>query len=142
VPRREYDLAGALLAAAIEAAEATGTDVRTELQAVARDHGRSIGARVQELAGPRPSKAKQREALVAVLAEHGFEPRLVDRDVVLASCPFHSLSQRFTDLVCGMNLHLLEGVRSAASLGDDELQPCLEPEPGQCCVRLRSRQPT
>jgi predicted ArsR family transcriptional regulator len=56
--------------------------------------------------------------------------------VVLANCPFHALAQQFTDLVCGMNLRLLEGVRSALPLDDIELQPRLEPEPGQCCVKF------
>lgn len=136
LPPREYDLAALLLAAAVDAAESSGKSVRKELERAARAFGTDMGERALERAGSRPSKAKQREALFEVLREHGFEPRNVGGDIVLANCPFHALSQQFTDLVCGMNLHLLEGVRSVLNVGDHELQPRLEPEPGQCCVKF------
>ena len=138
LPQREYDLAGALLAGAIAAADSSGRPVRAELERSSYAFGRTMGERAKERAGPRPSRAKQRDALLEVLREHGFEPRVVGRDVVLANCPFHALSQQFTELVCGMNLHLLEGVRSVLDVGDTELQPRLEPEPGQCCVKFCS----
>jgi predicted ArsR family transcriptional regulator len=136
LPRREYDLAGLLLAAAIDASEQSGRSVRTELEQSSFEFGRTLGEQAKARAGGRASKAKQREALLAVLRDHGFEPRQVKRDIVLANCPFHALAQQFTDLVCGMNLHLLEGVRSVLDVGDRELQPRLEPEPGQCCVKF------
>jgi predicted ArsR family transcriptional regulator len=136
LPRREYDLAGALLASAIDAAETSGRTVRKELERSSFEFGRTMGEEAQARAGRRASKAKRRDALLDVLRGHGFEPRRVGRDIVLANCPFHSLSQQFTDLVCGMNLHLMEGVRSAIDVGEDELQPRLEPEPGQCCVKF------
>ena len=136
LPPREYDLAALLLAAAVDAAESSGKSVRKELERAARAFGTDMGERALERAGSRPSKAKKREALFEVLREHGFEPRNVGGDIVLANCPFHALSQQFTDLVCGMNLHLLEGVRSVLNVGDHELQPRLEPEPGQCCVKF------
>jgi predicted ArsR family transcriptional regulator len=63
---------------------------------------------------------------------------MVDGDIVLGNCPFHALAQQFTELVCGMNLHLLQGVRSVVGVGEHELQPRLEPEPGQCCVKFCS----
>ena len=138
LPQREYDLAGALLAGAIDAADSSGRPVRAELERSSYAFGRTMGERAKERAGARPSRAKQRDALLEVLREHGFEPRVVGRDVVLANCPFHALSQQFTELVCGMNLHLLEGVRSVLDVGATELQPRLEPEPGQCCVKFCS----
>jgi predicted ArsR family transcriptional regulator len=136
LPPREYDLAGLLLAGAIDAAESSGNTVRDELETRAYAFGRTMGERAMARAGSRASKAKQREALLEVLREHGFEPRGVNGDVVLANCPFHALAQKFTELVCGMNLHLLEGVRSVLAVGDRDLQPRLEPEPGQCCVKF------
>lgn len=136
IPQREYDLAGALLAGAIDAAEGSGRTVRAELEQSAFDFGRGIGEQARARAGNRPSRAKQREALLEVLREHGFEPRQVGREIVLANCPFHTLSRQFTNLVCGMNLHLLEGVRSALDVGERELRPRLDPEPGQCCVKF------
>jgi predicted ArsR family transcriptional regulator len=139
LPPREYDVAGTLLAGAIEAAEASGRSVRDELQRSAAAFGRAIGEKANRAAGPRSSKVKRRAALLQVLREHGFEPRTVGNDVVLANCPFHALAQQYTDLVCGMNLHLLEGVRSALDVGADDLEPRLEPEPGQCCVKFCGR---
>ncbi len=138
LPPREYDLAGRLLAEAIAASEVSGRAVRDELERVAHAFGVEHGTEAMARAGARPSKAKRRGALLEVLRDHGFEPRSVGGDVVLANCPFHALSRRFTELVCGMNLHLLQGARSAVDLGERSLLPRLEPEPGQCCVKLCS----
>jgi len=134
LPKREYDLAGLLLATAIDASEASGRTVRVELERAASAFGKSLGEQVLSRAGARASKARQREALIEILREHGFEPRITGRDVVLSNCPFHVLSRQFTDLVCGMNLHLLEGVRSVLTLGEHDLRPRLEPAPDRCCV--------
>lgn len=136
LPRRQYDLAGALLAEAIDASEANGRPVRNELEKAAVAFGRRLGDDARQRAGTRAAKARKREALIEVLREHGFEPRRVGKEIVLANCPFHALSQQFTELVCGMNLHLLEGARSALDLPSGELEPRLQPEPGQCCVRF------
>ncbi len=59
--------------------------------------------------------------------------------MVLANCPFHALAQQSTDLVCGMNLHVMEGARSVLDLPVGELVPQLDPEPGRCCVTFGSR---
>lgn len=136
LPPREYDLAALLLAEAIEAASRSGRSARTELERSAYEFGRTLGEQARARAGRRASRARQREALFAVLREHGFEPREEGRDIVLSNCPFHALAQKHTELVCGMNLHLLKGVRSVLDVGDRELQPRLEPEPGRCCVKF------
>jgi predicted ArsR family transcriptional regulator len=139
LPPREYDLAGLLLAGAIAAAEASGRGVRDELERASFAFGRSLGEQAVDRADTRRARGAQRDALLTVLREHGFEPRAVGDDVVLANCPFHALAERFTDLVCGMNLRLLEGVRSVLHLQGEELEPRLEPEPGQCCVKFCGR---
>ena len=54
-------------------------------------------------------------------------------------CPFHALAQKHTDLVCDMNLCLLEGLLTG--LGASHLQAHLKPEPGHCCVRLELAKP-
>ena len=139
LPPREYDVAAALLAQAIEATDHDGGDVRAALERVSFEYGRRMGADVEARAGgPRASNTRRRAALLDVLRAHGFEPRVVERQIVLGNCPFHDLAQQFTDLVCGMNLHVMEGVRSALHAREDRLQPRLEPEPGRCCVRFGS----
>jgi hypothetical protein len=47
-----------------------------------------------------------------------------------------TLAQEFAELVCGMNLHLMEGIRDGLGPDDRTLRPRLEPEPGQCCVKF------
>lgn len=136
VPPREYDLAAHLLTAAVDDASKEGGDVKKALQRIAFDFGRQLGEDAEARSRPRPSAAKRRDAVLEVLREHGFEPRTRDAEIVLGNCPFHSLAQQFTDLVCGMNLHLMRGLRSGVGLKEGAFQPRLDPEPGMCCVLL------
>lgn len=133
LPPREYDLAARLLAEAIVASEASGRFVREELEVASHDFGRGVGTQALRIAGARSSKAKRREALMGTLRDHGFEPRVTGQDIVLSNCPFHLLAQEHTELVCGMNLHLMAGLRAGL---DVALQPRLEPTVGQCCVKF------
>lgn len=137
LPHREYGLAGLLLADAIETAETSGRTVTDELERSSYGFGRRSGALAKERAHSRNRTCSERATFLSMLREHGFEPRDVGTDVVLVNCPFHGLAQDHADLVCGMNLHLLRGMRSAVDIADAELQPRLEPEPGHCCVRFR-----
>ena len=124
LPERRYDLAGELLASAVAEAEQSG-------ERPARVLDRQAFRRGQELAAGAGSGA---EAVLGVLEEHGFEPRTSDDGIALANCPFHTLAQRHTELVCGMNLRLVEGV--LAGVPDAGLTASLHPERGMCCVRL------
>lgn len=54
--------------------------------------------------------------------------------MTLINCPFHSLANEYTDLVCGMNLDLIGGLLS--SLDKAGLEAKLDQGPGRCCVRL------
>jgi predicted ArsR family transcriptional regulator len=122
LPERHYELAGELLAQALEESEATGEPIRTVLHRKAHELGRQVSAQA-------------RSGLCALLEENGFEPRSEGGAVVLGNCPFHALAREHPETVCGMNLHLLRGI--LAGLREDGLQACLEPGPGHCCVRLR-----
>ena len=136
LPQRQYDLAAHLLAAAVDEAADKPANIRKVLHRAAFEFGRQLGEEAESRAGSRPSAAKRREAALQVLADNGFEPRVVGRDVLLANCPFHSLARRFTNLVCGMNLRLMEGFRSSIQLADTTFQPRLQPEDDFCCVRF------
>ncbi|NUT92005.1 MAG: transcriptional regulator, partial [Saccharothrix sp.] len=70
---------------------------------------------------------------VSALEDLGFEPRAEDDAVVLGNCPFHALAQRHTELVCGANLCLLEGLLDGLAA---PFTARLAPSPGHCCVRL------
>lgn len=127
LPERQYELAGRLLAAAVQEADRTGEPVRVLLEHRAHDFGRQIGEDARE------DQATPDE-LLGALEAYGFEPRTADRDVVLANCPFHSLAQEHTELVCGMNLCLLTGLLEG--LATTQYSARLDPSPNLCCVRL------
>jgi predicted ArsR family transcriptional regulator len=125
LPERHYDLAGDLLAAAVVEAERSGEPPAAVLERQALRRGRELAA---------ADAGGGRDAALRVLEEQGFEPRVEGGEIALVNCPFHVLAQQHTDLVCGMNLRLLEGVLDA--LPDAGLTAFLRPEPGRCCVRL------
>lgn len=127
LPERRYDLAGELLAAAVDEADRTGERPGEVLDRRARLRGEELG-RAAASTGSGPA------AVLGVLEEHGFEPRADGDAVVLVNCPFHALAACHQELVCGMNLRLLDGVLSG--VGSAGLAARLEPWEGHCCVRL------
>jgi predicted ArsR family transcriptional regulator len=129
LPPREYELAARLLARAMES---TG-DPRAALPDVAYDAGRGIGQQARAAAGGRSREAGI-SGVTAELTAHGFEPYRDGQRVYLRNCPFHALSRDHTQLVCGMNLALMEGLVEAASVS--RLRARLDPAPGRCCVAL------
>jgi predicted ArsR family transcriptional regulator len=129
LPERRYDLAGDLLAAAIDRSQREGTPVGEALRSVARAAGLRIATESES------SDVGDEEALISeLLAAHGYEPRLAEHDVCLANCPFDRLAAEHTDLVCGMNLALVEGVLEGVDA--DPSRARLDPEPGLCCVKI------
>ncbi|MEV8595983.1 helix-turn-helix domain-containing protein [Streptomyces sp. NPDC052012] len=122
LPDRRYELAGRLLARAVEESAATGEPVRDVLHRRAHECGARLAA------------DGDRMELVPLLERYGFEPRRDGEAVVLGNCPFHALARAHTETVCGMNQHLLRGVLDG--LGDTGFEARLAPEPGRCCVRL------
>jgi predicted ArsR family transcriptional regulator len=124
LPPRRYDLVGEVLAAALDDADSSGRPARE----AAAQKAAEIGRRVARAAGT--------PDVLAVLESHGFEPRVDDGVVRLGNCPFHRLAQRYTDLVCGINLHLVGGLLD--ELPDAGYTARLRPTPASCCVVLES----
>ncbi|MFG1648108.1 helix-turn-helix transcriptional regulator [Amycolatopsis sp. NPDC049252] len=122
LPDRDYELAGHLLATAVEEAGESGGSPREILALRARELGRERGAAASDV--------------VTVLEAHGFEPRAGDSAVDLGNCPFHRLARAHPGLVCEMSLALVEGMLAGA--GPEGLTARLDPRPGLCCVRLTS----
>lgn len=131
LPPRQYDLAAQLLAEAVE--EAGTGPVRATVDQVSRRFGRRMGEDVRNQA-TRPTRERRVSALVDALEDQGYEPRREGSAVRLGNCPFHALTEQHTDLVCGMNLALLEGV--VEGLGDPALEAVPSPRPGECCVAV------
>ncbi|MDQ6641894.1 MAG: transcriptional regulator [Actinomycetota bacterium] len=129
LPERRYDLAGQILATAVDLSIRDGLPVDAVVRDVAVESGRDLGARS-------PRDKAERERTADVLSAQGYEPRLSQDEMVLANCPFDALAREHTALVCDLNQGFVEGVLDG--LGCANLQACLDPEPGLCCVRVRS----
>jgi predicted ArsR family transcriptional regulator len=134
VPERRYDLAAAILARALEDAKAESIPVDEALRAAARDYGRIIAS---GLGAGVASGDDEFERVAAVLAAHGYEPARHAGVITLENCPFHALAEQHRDLVCGMNLDVVEGVLEGTAA--THLQAHLDPAPGRCCVTVCSR---
>jgi predicted ArsR family transcriptional regulator len=126
LPGREYALAGELMATAIDDSASTGKPVVEALDEAARTRGAEIGARAS-------GEGSRFEAATEVLSGLGYEPRVENGTVVMANCPFHSLTTHHAKLVCEMNQALLEGVCERVG----GLEASLEPHDERCCVVLR-----
>ena len=134
LPERHYELAGQLLARAITDAERDGVGVGAALRHAARDVGRALGRQAHQRVRGRPSQSSLLAATKDVLSDCGYEPRNDATGITLVNCPFHALAQDYTDLVCGMNLELMNGL--VDGLDRTNLEAQLDPAPGRCCVRL------
>lgn len=130
LPPRRYDLVGEILAAAVGRAGA-GAPLSQALHECARDEGLSVGQAVEGL-----DRDGSLPGLVEVLRGQGYEPQVTDEEVVLANCPFDALAKKHTALVCGLNQAFVQGVADGLAA---DATACLEPEPGKCCVKVRSR---
>jgi predicted ArsR family transcriptional regulator len=132
IPPREYEMAARLLVKAV-AADRSGHALAA-LQEAARKLGEGIGERHR----PDPSQsASQRTALESALSEPGFEPWHDDAGSVrMRNCPFRRLAELQPEVVCHMNLALIQGL--VAGLGAGNLHPVLSPVPGQCCVTIHA----
>jgi predicted ArsR family transcriptional regulator len=108
LPPRHYELAAQIMAAALDRGGAPEA-----LAEAAADVGRRLAAGGESLEGL------------------GFEPRDREGVVELMNCPFHTLAQNHTELVCGMNLHLV-----GALLDGTGRRAVLDPAPGRCCVSV------
>jgi predicted ArsR family transcriptional regulator len=132
LPERRYDLAGHLLATAINDATTQGRAVTDALRAAAAGRGRSVADQARAAAGPRPSLERLLACICQALTENGYEAQRSRDTIVLRNCPFDVLAREHTDLVCGMNLAIMTAVTE--ELREMELGAQLEPAPDRCCV--------
>jgi predicted ArsR family transcriptional regulator len=140
VPPREYELAARLLVQVVDS-DRSGRS-RAALQEAAHQLGAELGSGFRPDApgqdAPGQDAARQdlvRQDVESMLAQQGYEPSRDDDGVIrLRNCPFHQLAERHRDVVCGMNLALVEGL--VEGLGANGWRPVLDPAPGRCCVAI------
>ncbi len=130
LPERRYDLAGEILAEGIDRSMRSDMTIGDALREAARARGRRIAA--EAAAG-----GTELNRTADVLSRHGYEPRRSGEQICLVNCPFDALARDHTELVCGMNLALVEGVLEG--LHCQRLEAVLDPQPGLCCVQSRVR---
>jgi predicted ArsR family transcriptional regulator len=130
LPPRDYELAARLLARAVDD-ESTGR-ARASLEDSARALGRDLAAETKRRRSQ--GKAGDPTAVVEeVLTDRGYEPfRDEEGTIRLRNCPFDRLADTHRELICGMNLCLLE----EAVAGGTGLRAVLDPKPGMCCVAM------
>jgi predicted ArsR family transcriptional regulator len=135
LPSRDYELAARIFADAVDR-EPSGR-ARAALRTAAESFGNEIAAEVDRRAGA--DKGADRLAILeVVLTERGYEPFHDDDGAVrLRNCPFSRLADTHREMVCGMNLALLE---RAATSSTGSVSAVLDPRPGLCCVALVSPQ--
>jgi predicted ArsR family transcriptional regulator len=131
LPERHYDLAGGLMAEAIESSLRDGSSVLDALDTAAAAFGAALGERARAVSDAAPSERAPLDAACQVLAGSGYEPHVQDDTIVLRNCPFHALAKEHTELVCGMNLAL---VRAVTDRVGGSLTPRLDSRDGRCCV--------
>ena len=137
LPPRDYELAGQLLAEAVDLSRTSGQPVAEALDVVASAEGERLAEDLRT-ALDSGSAADPEAAILDGLRRHGFEPTtLDDGTIVLTNCPFHHLAERHTDLICGMNHCLLTAATEA--FADGRLDAALEPADDVCCVRFHPR---
>jgi predicted ArsR family transcriptional regulator len=129
VPPREYELAARLLVQAVAA------DYSGRARAALHDAARQLGAACGERYRADRGQCADNPTLAAALSEYGFEPCQDAVGLVrMRNCPFRRLAELQPEVVCQMNLALIQGL--VAGLGADNLHPVLDPEPGPCCVTI------
>ncbi|MDR0344560.1 MAG: transcriptional regulator [Nocardiopsaceae bacterium] len=123
LPPRRYEIAASVLAGALTE-RLRGGDPGATVASTAEQAGQRLAEGCPDLA--------------SALTGAGYEPRRgPGGEIQLANCPFHELVQRYPELVCSLNLHLLRGLLAGL---DPAARPRLDPAPGRCCVTI-TRQP-
>jgi predicted ArsR family transcriptional regulator len=133
LPNRDYHLLAELLASALD--PGLPEEVERRLESMARDTGAGLAVEARRLAGRRPSRRRLVEVGLEVLWQHGFEPHSRDGKVTLRNCPFRAVARIHRDLVCPMNLALMEGF--VAGLNVTGVAAVCLPGDDCCCVSLR-----
>lgn len=124
VPPRHYDLAAALLAAAVQRSIDTDQNVSDALAAVAFEEGRRLGMETGDIHD--------------LLRSTGYSPEPDgEGGTIMANCPFHRLSLDHSGVVCSLNGSLLAGALDGCADTSHDLAP--DAEISHCCARLVPR---
>jgi predicted ArsR family transcriptional regulator len=134
LPSRRYDLAGAILAQALDS---EAEDPRRAAGEIAHAEGRSVGVQYRQRLQPSGRRAQQ--LCEHALTDVGFAPLVKGPDIELRNCPFHRLAKASPDLICGLNLAFINGVIEGLGGHGRLAADLVGQEGGGCCVAVRRR---
>jgi predicted ArsR family transcriptional regulator len=135
LPPRSYELAARLFARALD----TGKSEQdlAALRRVSAEFGHALGTEARDMATLGAGCNALLDEAEHVLASYGFEPyRSAEGAIHLKNCPFDALARQYRDLVCGMNLSIMQGVVDGLLVSG--IEAVLEPRPDMCCVVFRA----
>jgi predicted ArsR family transcriptional regulator len=128
-PPRDYQLLGELLARAADK-DRTGA-VRATLEHVAYTYGQTVGESAKQVGRTGAT------GLSRVLHQRGYEPFEDDGGMLLLqNCPFESVAADCPEVVCELNLRLVEGL--IAGLDVRSARAVFDPADERCCVTITS----
>jgi predicted ArsR family transcriptional regulator len=134
IPPRDYELVARFLIHGLDP-NRPGKALRQAHQA-AREFGVALGNEARRRVGGHSSPERLLAALTRILGERGFEPQTADHGALrLRNCPFDALSADYRDVVCPMNLSMMQGL--VEGLGPSLLEAIPEPKTGMCCVAFK-----
>jgi predicted ArsR family transcriptional regulator len=106
-------------------------------EAVASDDSGTVGSTVAAVAHQAGQDSVSGTGVVDALCRCGYEPaQRADGDIELRNRPFHQLARQYPELVCSLNLQLIQGMLEAT--GDRPARGVLAPREGGCCVVARA----
>ncbi len=159
LPERRYDIMGSILANAVEKTRA-GETLNNAIDSSAYERGRASAVTVEDERGrdalrepfmcakaaltalgyeaevaelePTAEGQRDRESAGTCAGAHERTPARVLR---LRNCPFDALARDHKMLVCGTNVHYVQGILDV--IDGEGLVATLEPAQGYCCVAVR-----
>lgn len=141
IPERRSDVIAGILVDAVMGAQPS-EDAPTAAVNAARRQGEAIGQAAR--ARVRPGRlGPERSVSVAepILEQYGYEPdRPAPTRLRLLNCPFHQLVMRSPELVCAINLALLDGLLDGMQAHGIEAT-MVRTTTTRCCVELRESGP-
>lgn len=115
----------------------SGVDVKGALRSSAASLGNTMRHELSQSDAEESNSIFGVEELILGLSNWGFEPHRDGSSIVLRNCPFNAIARAYPDLVCQMNLELIQAFMLA--LSDSVYEPIFDSSKDRCCVVLHEK---
>lgn len=123
-----------LLATILTGTMAGLADGSARAEQAGRAWGRYLVATPQP--GTRPTEAQATGAVVELLDQQGFAPRVEDGEIHMHRCPFAELATTHPQIVCTLHRGLIDGALEELGTGLETAELEVFPRPDVCIARL------